>query len=72
MYFLFAGSDYYPSGGMRDYQGTFATLEEAQQLGQAHDELMGNYSRFNWSHVAQVINGKLQIIWEWGEGKTAI
>lgn len=30
-YLLFAGFEYYPSGGWGDYQGSFATLEEAVQ-----------------------------------------
>ncbi len=29
-YLLFAGEDYYPSGGMQDYWGTFETIEEAK------------------------------------------
>lgn len=28
-YLLFAGFSYYASGGMNDYQGNFATLEDA-------------------------------------------
>lgn len=28
-FLLFFGSNYYPAGGMADFQGDFATLEEA-------------------------------------------
>ena len=28
-YSLFAGYNYYPSGGMRDFRGQFATIEQA-------------------------------------------
>lgn len=28
-YLLFAGSNYYPSGGMQDYKGDFDSVEEA-------------------------------------------
>lgn len=29
-YILFAGSHYYPEGGMNDYRGTFNSIEEAK------------------------------------------
>lgn len=29
-YLLFAGSDYYPSGGWDDFRGSFKTIEEAK------------------------------------------
>lgn len=31
-YYVFAGSNYYPSGGMEDYLGMADTLEEAKAL----------------------------------------
>lgn len=31
MYLLFAGEWYYPAGGIDDYVGTFATVEDAQK-----------------------------------------
>jgi len=30
-YLLFAGEDYYPSGGMQDYWGTFDTIDKAKE-----------------------------------------
>lgn len=32
---LFAGWKYYPSGGLRDYKKTYATLNEAGEAGEA-------------------------------------
>lgn len=43
-YFLFAGSDYYPAGGMRDYVGTFFSEQEARD---ARPDDCG------WAHVAE-------------------
>lgn len=42
-YMLFAGSEYYPSGGMDDLKGTFDTVEEATAEGYA--------KRYDWFHV---------------------
>lgn len=35
-YLLFAGEDYYPSGGMEDFRGTFNTIAEAVEWGQQY------------------------------------
>lgn len=43
-FLLFAGSDYYPSGGWKDFQKDFDTLEEANNyIGQ-------NYNA-DWFHL---------------------
>ncbi len=31
MFYLFAGGDYYPCGGVDDFQGVFDTVEDARQ-----------------------------------------
>jgi hypothetical protein len=54
MFFLFAGMSYYPEGGMGDYVGTYATLEEAQAA------YWSNGSDYQWAHIATVINGELK------------
>lgn len=57
MFFLFAGADYYPGGGMVDHQGVFPTIEAAQQHFAVHKE--------DWAHIATIKDGKLVWLLEW-------
>jgi len=54
IYFLFAGDYYYPDGGMRDLRGTFDSIDAA----------MARAARFNWWHIATIVDGQLTIIKE--------
>jgi hypothetical protein len=61
MFFLFAGDDYYPSGGMYDFRGAFETLDAAKAaLPECRD----------WAHVATLADGKLSIVAEWTAKKS--
>jgi hypothetical protein len=37
MYLLFTGDIYYPSGGWRDFEGAFASLEQAREYAREID-----------------------------------
>lgn len=47
-YYLFAGETYYPSGGARDLQGKFDTIEEARA---AWKGFAGDDEAFKWYHI---------------------
>jgi len=50
-YFLFAGWDYYPSGGLEDLMGSFDSPEEAK--GEAR-------AKYDWAEIATIDeNGEL-------------
>lgn len=51
-YWLFYGTVYYPSGGMKDYKGDYDTLEEAKAafLKWAEEE-WGLPTTFAWCHI---------------------
>ncbi len=54
MYKLFAGSCYYPSGGYRDFVGSYSTLEAAQAAGEevgAADSYAPGMRLYDWWHV---------------------
>jgi hypothetical protein len=61
MYFLFAGEDFYPDGGMQDFIGTFPTLEAARRsaTNPPKDEDGWNLYQVEWYQIAQVVDGKL-------------
>ena len=47
-FLVFAGYDYYPAPGIRDYRGRYATKEEARQAAEAHVETL------SWAQVVDV------------------
>lgn len=52
-YFLFAGNDYYPAGGMQDFRGAFGSPDIPREA----------IRHFDWAHVAVVgPNGALLTI----------
>lgn len=63
MYFVFAGENYYPAGGMSDLVGTVASLDAARALvaNPPVDE-DGYQARFDWYQIAQVVDGQLVVI----------
>lgn len=50
-YLLFAGARYYPSGGFRDYVGSFDTIEDAESHGS--NEHFG----YDWWQVVDLMDG---------------
>ena len=59
-YVLFAGDDYYPSGGAHDYRGSFDTVEEAKDA--PTPAYSWNSTPADWAHIADGADG-LRIIW---------
>lgn len=48
-FMLFAGDDYYPSGGMNDLVGEFESLDEIpQKLNES------NFGLYDWAHIYDV------------------
>lgn len=52
-FFLFSGDAYYPSGGMDDYGGAFATLDEAIAAYASDKRYM------SWCNIAVMHDGEL-------------
>lgn len=46
---VFAGEYYYPRGGWDDFQGTYATLEDAVSVGR----------QWQWHHVVDLSTGSV-------------
>jgi hypothetical protein len=45
VYLLFSGSDYYPQGGMDDFQGEFESMEGAKQFFEKNKD--------DWAHIVE-------------------
>ena len=55
MYFLFAGDNYYPGGGMQDLVGMFHTLEQARAwFENPPPDEDGHAIRYDWYQIAAV------------------
>ena len=55
-FLLFAGDEYYPSGGMLDLKGMFDSREEAQayvDCREGDDAPVGCY-QFDWYHIVRL------------------
>lgn len=59
-FMLFAGFDYYPSGGWNDSIASFGNVEDAQKHYAEHSLA----SEWGWSHVADLETG--EIVWATG------
>jgi len=57
IYWLFAGSDYCPAGGIKDFIGMFDTIGEAKA---AFDRLKYN----DWGHIITVEKGSFAVVIE--------
>ena len=55
-YAVFAGDDYYPSGGMRDLKGRFSTIEEAHEEATRAEAAYGGGTRpvHDWWHIVDL------------------
>lgn len=59
VFVLFAGDNYYPSGGFRDYYSTFATLDEAKV---AYKTI---FNKTHWGHIVEVYPDFMMIkVWD--------
>lgn len=56
---LFAGLDFYPSGGWRDQVGTFDDLASAIASGMA---TLADVAEWRWAHVVDLTTG--ETLWE--------
>lgn len=54
-YWLFAGPNYYASGGMKDFLGDFATIDEAD----LHFESLRKPGDFEWFHIFDTIEKRV-------------
>ena len=59
---LFAGSNYYPSGGWADFEGSFDSVEEAQKFVFSHDdEHRARYGTpfplYDWAQAVDLTDG---------------
>ena len=48
MFLLFAGDNYYPEGGWHDFQGAFASIEDAEEY---FRHFRTQECRFDWGHI---------------------
>lgn len=62
-FLLFAGEDYYPGGGARDFQGAFDSFEEAVA---AHALLKFEYCG-GWANIMRTSDYK--VVWHWWRGR---
>lgn len=53
MFALFAGHNFYPSGGWDDHIATFLTLEEAQHARNARSH------NYDWFHIVDLAKGEI-------------
>ncbi len=51
-FFLFAGCDYYPQGGMNDFIGSFASMEAAREA--AMNCLEPGNDQCEWWHILDI------------------
>jgi hypothetical protein len=51
MFFLFAGDQYYPSGGMNDFIDQFDNIDDAIGIARS--------GKYDWYNIATVQNGEL-------------
>jgi hypothetical protein len=51
-FLVFAGDDYYPSGGWHDLVGDFDSLEEARNVATKSEK------RGHWSHIIDLTTGE--------------
>lgn len=52
-YLLFSGSDYYPSGGWKDFNDSFDSAEEARAKGNSFEP------EYYWYHVVDSQTGQI-------------
>lgn len=71
LWLLFAGRDYYPSGGAYDCLGVFYGTENAAVTWATAldvDTDRESWDQFEWKHLATVRDGNLVVVKAWGRG----
>lgn len=59
-FWLFAGSIYYPSGGMRDFRGEFDSVKDATEAFRTWCVERGTPTgQYEWAHVYSVETGNI-------------
>lgn len=56
-FWMFAGEDYYPRGGIDDLAGKFASMDDAVPP-----------ARIDWAHLVDIVTGQR---WGWRAGRWA-
>lgn len=54
-YWLFTGAEYYPSGGMKDFKGSFESVGEAI----AHLQIVKTSRSIEWYQILDSFEGKV-------------
>ncbi len=71
-FLLFAGEGYYPRGGADDYQGAFASVDEAKRFvtnGLADQmKAKDGWGTLDWAHIAAFDGKDLTVIAYWSDG----
>jgi hypothetical protein len=62
-YLVFAGSDFYPSGGAEDFMGAHDSLAKAQEGARWIVSEAAGYDRADWSHVATFDGNAVRTHW---------
>lgn len=63
LFHLFTFDDYYPSGGMNDYIGSFETLEKAQHEYRTGKDYNGSFHReYAFYQIATMKDGKMIVV----------
>lgn len=62
-YLLFAGEDYYPEGGWRDFQSSHETIEEAKKAFSIFEY------RDEWGHIFDLITKEIVVTFWRGKTK---
>jgi hypothetical protein len=63
MFFLFGGANFYASGGMNDFLGSFATLDEALAVAvESRADEDGDEVTLEWWQVATFVDGQFMVL----------
>jgi hypothetical protein len=61
LYCLFAGADYYPEGGAKDFRA-FGTVDELRELYALNNHQWHDSGNSPWGHIAECET--MRIVWE--------
>jgi len=61
-FILFAGSKYYPAGGMEDFESSFDTLQEAIEYAQVKSTTIDPHfplqEQYDWFNILDTVTGE--------------
>jgi hypothetical protein len=58
-YLLFAGDEYYPSGGWQDYKGRFDSVKEALKAAASGTKNLDFQGTWDWWQIVDLATGKM-------------